>query len=270
VFRADTEEDLHTCRDMARVAALKQVVASRQDSEGLAQVDVEAVSAKPFKSFRASVQDGSQNWRALRAWRGGAVSMPTRNHRHSSTGCWWCGEARASARHMWTECPHFCEEREALQKEFDIPASWWKAQPRCTSKSGWITFKAAKSVEERSRRMVAACRLGMQIVLACWRQNDGSKWSSLRAKRKGVFATSAGKRMRLKEQSETFGGSLAPAAPLQTETFGGSRAPAAPARTATLGGSLAPVAPVQVSSRPVATRTAKDRSSACPDERATP
>ena len=100
--------------------------------------------------------------------------------------CWWClEEERDSARHMWAECSRFQEVREALQKEFCIPPGWWCKQPRRTAKSGWVTFSAGSTVEERSSRMVAACKLGVEVVKACWEQNERAFGQGPGNKRRG-------------------------------------------------------------------------------------
>ena len=70
-------------------------------------------------------------------------------------------EERASARHLWAVCPYFARARRELEAEFDIPAGWWALQPRCTAKSGWITWEAAGTARARVARQLAACRMGI-------------------------------------------------------------------------------------------------------------
>ena len=69
--------------------------------------------------------------------------------------------------------------RRQLEEELGVFADWWAEQPRCTSTSGWVTVDAAACLEERARRMVAACRLGMAVVKACWEASFGYCGESL-------------------------------------------------------------------------------------------
>ena len=54
-----------------------------------------------------------------------------------------------------------------LEAEYGISKDWWRRQPGCTSKIGWITMSAAKDAPRRAALQVAACRLGISIVRAC-------------------------------------------------------------------------------------------------------
>ena len=69
-------------------------------------------------------------------------------------------------RHLWQECPFFVGLREELQLSHSIPSAWWAAQPRVTSKSGWIVRQADPSLADRVRRQIAAAILGVRIVAA--------------------------------------------------------------------------------------------------------
>ena len=101
-----------------------------------------------------------------------AIWTPTRRyHRPRApqpelTVCPFCGYEAASARHFWADCPRFNNARIELQSMHHIAASWWQCQPRCTSKSGWITRQAARTAALRAHCAVAACKLGIRIYHA--------------------------------------------------------------------------------------------------------
>ena len=142
---------------------------TRKDAEGLQHVDVEAMSHPTWKKWIKSLDE--QDRRCLRIWRGGGIHTPTR--RFSGRGgqpyderaaCRWCAHPWASARHFWQECDHFKAIRCELEVEFGISKDWWQRQPRCTSKTGWITLSAANDAAKRAGQQVAACRLGIAIV----------------------------------------------------------------------------------------------------------
>ena len=76
VFRADEGLGQHVCRVAARVACLGRAVPSRNETEGLERADVEVASTQVWKRWIQSILE-PDDVRALRAWRGGAVSSPT-------------------------------------------------------------------------------------------------------------------------------------------------------------------------------------------------
>ena len=172
VFNANSQAGAHAIRIAARVRALALVRTSRQDAEGIADVDLEAQSDPSWTAWSRRLHDGDRQ--LLSIWRGGAVRSPTRRWSfHDRTGesgaaaCPWCQAPFASSRHFWTECPRFAGARVALEREFDVSPDWWRTQPRCTAKSGWITLSAGPSVRRRAQLQVASCRLGLVIVAAC-------------------------------------------------------------------------------------------------------
>ena len=77
----------------------------------------------------------------------------------------------ASARHLWAECSHYDDLRASLQEEHGLDAGWWARQPRVTSKSGWVTYEAARTKVGRVKALIAANSLGIQIVEDCWGRN---------------------------------------------------------------------------------------------------
>lgn len=169
-FRPDRPEGAHAARVCARAVALSSVRATRWDAEGASRIDIEVQSSRLWKRWVRTLA-GEDVWR-LAVWRGGAIHTPTRRwglrgpdvaHRHA---CAACGFPYASARHFWAECPRFDADRAALQRDFRIPVCWWRQQPRCTAKSGWITAGAAATLERRAEMQVAACSLGLRILAA--------------------------------------------------------------------------------------------------------
>ena len=77
----------------------------------------------------------------------------------------------ASARHLWAECPKYDRLRASLQVEYGLDAGWWQRQPRVTAKSGWVTYTAAGTPDGRLKALLAANRLGIIIVEACWEKS---------------------------------------------------------------------------------------------------
>ena len=55
--------------------------------------------------------------------------------------------------------------RAQLQAAYSIPHDWWRAQPRCTTKSAWITISAARTLAQRVDRLIACANLGIAITL---------------------------------------------------------------------------------------------------------
>ena len=172
---------LHAIRVAARVKALQlrphRARGGRKDSEGLEQADVEALSHPTWKKWVKSLDEDDR--RCLRIWRGGAIYTPTRRYSSRAgqsedvrAACSWCGHTRASARHFWQDCVHYEAIRCDLEVEYGIPKVWWRRQPRCTSKTGWITLSAARDAATRAAMQVAACRLGIAIVRSC-RPSEG-------------------------------------------------------------------------------------------------
>jgi len=171
-FRADCAAGQHTCRVFARKAALQKCSPARHGVEGMDDVDVEVLSDSRWKKWQAQLSEDQRH--ALRHWRAGVVAAPSRQQSmsHRGTDCPYCSQEMASARHLWAECPKYDRLRAALQEEYGLDAGWWKKQPRVTAKSGWITYAAAMSSENRLKALLAANRLGIVIVQGCWKYNQ--------------------------------------------------------------------------------------------------
>ena len=162
VFKGDDAHGQHICRVAARIACMRRVAVTRHDSEGVDDVDLEVLSAKVWKTWVAKLD--LQDRAALRSWRAGAVSSPTRNQSFRCTSCPWCGTAWASARHLWADCSKFDDHRARLSAAFALDHGWWARQPRVTAKTGWVTYACADSLGARGAAMVAACNSGIEIV----------------------------------------------------------------------------------------------------------
>ena len=136
----------------------------RYDDEGLHHADVEVLAQREWKDWKGSLSP--QTFGALRLWRGGAVVSPTRLVRARDPTCPFCHHEWASARHLFADCPHFEDDRKALQLKAGFDAGWWSRQPAYVLKSGWITFDAAASLGGRTKAAIAANHLGATIVEA--------------------------------------------------------------------------------------------------------
>ena len=174
---------LHAVRIIARTKALANVVPytgyhvgplvkkslrkGRLDGEGIERIDLEASSSPKWKTYVAEcIRTGCHG--KLGIWRHGAVWTPTRRHFDRGPCAHLmvcrCGHPHASARHYWAECPKLSGLRDILSAKYSIPDGWWLQQPRCTSKTGWITFGAATTAARRVELQIAACRMGIAIV----------------------------------------------------------------------------------------------------------
>ena len=67
-------------------------------------------------------------------------------------------------RHMMIECPHFNDEREFLRTKFKVPPTFWASQPRCTLKTGWITYNADPLYKRRVELQILVCSLAIVVL----------------------------------------------------------------------------------------------------------
>ena len=81
----------------------------------------------------------------------------------AARACHLCHDLTGDARHLFTECPHFDDLRSSLELEYVIPDGWWLPRLKVTTSTGFITFDAGNSVAERSRLLIASCKLGIQM-----------------------------------------------------------------------------------------------------------
>lgn len=176
-FHVCNEHARHCLRIRARRLALATAQHSRLDYEGIPDIDLEASSAQTWKQWTKRLSADERF--SLTVWRAGAVRSKTRlnfrsNQHNMHTECDWCDAPAASAHHYFTACPRFERIRQQLQTEFGIPPQWWSQQPRCLTKTGWITMSAAHTRPRRVRLQIAACKLGIEICKACAPDTPGS------------------------------------------------------------------------------------------------
>ena len=166
-----SEQGRHALRLLARLRCLEQVSQTRYDCEGLLHADLHILSDSKWQAWVASLQADQRLY--LRIYRGGAVTSPTRRaHRPGETGiCDLCGQEQASFRHYWAFCRHFHVHRQQLCERFSLDLDWFQAQPRCTAKSGWVTFSAAATAARRVDLQIATSILGIAIIQSTWRGN---------------------------------------------------------------------------------------------------
>ena len=160
-FWSNSDAAQHAIRAVSRIRLLSTVNTNRNDAAGCHDIDVDASSQKIWKQFVASL--GIVDARLLAVFRGGASSTLTRKSREI-TYCEFCRKAFPSLRHFWQECPRFQAERNRLCAKHGVTNEWFLRQPRCTSKSGWITMTAAAIVELRAAWQIAACELGLCML----------------------------------------------------------------------------------------------------------
>ena len=163
-----SDKSAHALRSLARRLAIDLVSTDRNDCEGMQNIDLEATSSRTWTRWVAVLNE-EQNMH-LRIYRTGAVWSQTRTQRKIGEipKCMWCDTQYPSFRHIWTECKRYDTVRSELQVEYGIASSWWQLQPRCTSKTGWITMTAHHCKDHRARLQVATCRLALVIIPDMW------------------------------------------------------------------------------------------------------
>ena len=152
IFDGLTQEGAHVIRVAARAKVLGTIVRRRHDSEGAAQIDLEAQSSRQWKRFLAAMSP--QKLQTVAIIRGGAMWSNTRRYykrQPEKMCCSLCGAQRGSIRHYLVDCPHQAGLRETLAARYQTSPEWWARQPRITTKTGWITTMAGDSVERRAQ-----------------------------------------------------------------------------------------------------------------------
>ena len=104
----------------------------------------------------------------LRICRGGTVFTPTRRYQENSGPCPFCKAPVPSMRHFWADCPRFQSVCASIMLEYGLDAAWFSQQPRCTAKTGFITFQASPSPQRREQMQVATCKLALAILEDTW------------------------------------------------------------------------------------------------------
>ena len=147
----------HGLRAVARGQCLRQAAATCKDVEGILEADAHASSHPVFVRWRASLSDFDKVLlSALGQSRLPPVSCATLLVlivRPPTPPCATFGPlARDTVAH----------------REYRIPHAWYLAQPRCTSKSCWITFPSARSEARRAELQVLSCKLALHILQDTW------------------------------------------------------------------------------------------------------
>ncbi|CAK0823628.1 unnamed protein product [Prorocentrum cordatum] len=164
IFWSDEEMVPHLLRQVCRARALAHASASRHDSEGVDQIDLEASSARAWSTFGGSLT--LEDRIHLKIFRCGATHSPTRRWSTTTPDLTAAcpsrgGPHRLSARHYVAECAALAGFRQELIDAYHIPPGWWARQPRATLKTGWITFPAYAPAARRAELQVAVCRMGL-------------------------------------------------------------------------------------------------------------
>ena len=165
--RPCTEAGARVLHLAAKRTLLLSIPMARENREGAEDIDLEVQSEKRWRRWCDSLADAEK--RLLLRWRCGAVCTPTRRWSALSgpgrAACPHCGAPRASARHLWAECPGLAALRARLDVAYRVPLGW-QSQPRVTAKSGWVVMGAGPTIAQRAEWQIAAGRLGMAIVSA--------------------------------------------------------------------------------------------------------
>lgn len=161
-FLASSPKGLHALRVVARAQILATTKRTRNDSEGIGDIDIEALSCQHWKRWKDRLP--AEDKRRLAVWRAGAVKTPTRDPRARGSGCPWCDAQFASMRHFFAECTKFDQYSKELQGDHRILATWWALQPRVTSKTGWITLSADGCAARRAALQIPVTKLGLRIM----------------------------------------------------------------------------------------------------------
>ena len=77
-------------------------------------------------------------------------------------------------RHLLVDCLHFARIREGLLDDGLVTQDWLSQQPRCTVKSGWITYDAHANANERARQQVIIAKLALHILDVIFHRIHGS------------------------------------------------------------------------------------------------
>ena len=178
-FGRHPDEAQRALRVAARLHLLNTAHRQWHDVEGIDEVDMVASSGGAWKLWLESLSNVDKF--LLSTWvapcglrRVGTVAGQVESRVAS------CAAEPSSARHLWAECSGTEAQRQELSREFEVPITWWSKQPRITSKSGWITTRAAATLQRRTALQVLACLMGMHVVKtggAIHDQEDGCSCS---------------------------------------------------------------------------------------------
>ncbi|MDB4405311.1 hypothetical protein N9199_01985 [bacterium] len=163
IFWTGSRTAPHALRAIARIRCLAKVHKSRNDAEGIDDVDIEASSHANWKDWVKQLTPEDKGM--LDIYRSGASKTNTRMQ--NKAPCRLCGHLLPSMRHLWQECIGFTTVRQKHGSDHKLQPDFFTSQPRVTSKSGWITYAAAPS----ATMQLAACQLGLCIVRDSFTKN---------------------------------------------------------------------------------------------------
>ena len=158
----------HAVRACCRIRLLNTSMSSRNDYEGMARVDVDTSSTKPWLDFVKGLITDER--KALSILRSGAIHTQTRRCRTGRLPsdpqilCVLCDQPLPSARHLWAECAGTQSLRLEIGRQYRVPQTWWLNQPRVTAKSGWITLDAARDSSRRGVLQACSCAMGIKLI----------------------------------------------------------------------------------------------------------
>ena len=159
-FWSASDAAKHAIRCISRLRLLNEIPRTRQDSPGCGLICLEVQSHRVWTDWLKSLSP-DERWH-VDLWRSGGTATETR--RGTNKHC-ECGHAFPSTRHLFEDCPTYAAYRATLSTAHKLPPNFWTNRWRVTSKTGWITTDAARSLDRRANMQVAACRLALHILL---------------------------------------------------------------------------------------------------------
>lgn len=131
---------------------------------------MDVTSRPPWNTWHSQLN--TEDHSLIVIFRAGAVHSATRSQRDRSKGfepCHVCEFHTPSFRHWWAECPRPQADRDAAADASPLPflrATFWPSAPKCTAKSGWITYEAHRDADVRSHLAVAAASVALAVMHA--------------------------------------------------------------------------------------------------------
>ena len=155
---------MHALRQIGRLALLHTVVRKRLDCEGIDNIDIEASSSKTWMAWMRKLNDIPKH--LLRIFRCGAIRSPSRSTSNYDVPlCPHCNAAVfPSARHLVAECSKWHHTRMAILTKCGIANVDLPSLPRCTTKSGWVTFDASVYAGLRIQIRIGVCEVALAIM----------------------------------------------------------------------------------------------------------
>ena len=165
---ASSSSGLHFLRVASRAFVLSQTSMSRQDAEGILDVDLLAQSSKAWFAWRNGLTSLEQS--ALEAFRCGTLGTATRragggpDRVAAPDPCPHCLAPFPSVRHFVVHCPAFAACRVQACRDAGLPLDRLGSLPRVCTKSGWIVRSAHRLAAKRVSWQIALCRIGVEVA----------------------------------------------------------------------------------------------------------